>query len=288
MRERFGAGVTRRMLQPTVNGLFFQDVAGGSAVLPGSLVAFSARGPKAFTLRGGLGSLTSALAATLDVEYDVQVERVERPGSRGGAVTLTTSRGVRNAGAVVITTPAGPSTAMLADPTPDEAAVLRTSYSSVVLVGLALEERLAAGELGGAYGVLVSPESSSPLAALAVHSRADPAAGGEVITVMFGHDAAQRLMSADDETVRAAAVEALAPVLPGLPGRVTDSHIARWPEALPYLHVGLAAAVRRYRERLPVGSAVLLAGDHLGLPWSDAAAFNGRWAADRLIADRAS
>jgi protoporphyrinogen/coproporphyrinogen III oxidase len=51
------------------------------------------------------------------------------------------------------------------------------------------------------------------------------------------------------------------------------------------MHVGHATAVQRCRERLPAGSPVLLAGDFLGLPWSDSAAFNGRWAADRLIAD---
>jgi oxygen-dependent protoporphyrinogen oxidase len=283
-RARFGSGVTRRLLLPTVNGLFFQDLADNSAVLLGSFAAYSALGPKAFTLRGGLGSLTSALAAPLDVEYGIRVERVHRSSSPGGAVALATSRGPREAAAVVIATPAGPTTTVLADPTPDETAVLRTAYSCEVLVGLALDEPLADHELGGAYGALITPDSSSPLAALAVHSRAAATAGGEVITVMFRQDAARRLMAADDATVRAAALEAATPLLPGLAGRVTDSRVGRWQEALPYVHVGHARAVRAYRDRLPVASSVLLAGDYLGLPWSDSAAFNGRWAADRLIA----
>ncbi|TWF76859.1 protoporphyrinogen oxidase /UDP-galactopyranose mutase [Pseudonocardia hierapolitana] len=285
-RARFGSGLTRRLLLPAVNGLFFQDLADNSAVLLGSFLAYSALGPKAFTLRGGLGSLTTALAATLDVEYDIRVERVERSGSPGSNVALATSRGPREAAAAVIATPARPATSMLVDPTPDETAVLRTPYSCELLVGLALEEPLADDELGGAYGALVTPNSSSPLAAIAVYSRADATAAGEVLTVMFGQDAARRLMAADDAAIRTAAVDAATPLLPGLAGRVTESHVSRWQEALPYIEVGHATAVQHYRDRLPFGSPVLLAGDYLGLPWSDSAAFNGRWAADRLIAGR--
>lgn len=281
---RFGAGPTRRLLAPTVHGFYFQDLADDSAALAGTLAAFFARASAAVTVRGGLGRLTTALAADLDVEYGVRVERVERPAA-GGSVVLTTSRGRRDADAVVVAAPAGPSTRMLADPTPDEAAVLRTPYSHGLVAGLALAEPLADDELGGAYGVLVAPDSPSPVAAVAVYSRADAAADGEVLTVMFRQQAAQRLTDAAD--VVAAAVDAVAAWLPGLADRVTDSRVVRWPEALPYLPVGHAATVQRYRDRLPAASPVLLAGDYLGFPWSDSAAFNGRWAADRLVAQRA-
>ncbi|WP_192810201.1 protoporphyrinogen/coproporphyrinogen oxidase [Actinomadura rudentiformis] len=284
-RASFGSGLTRRLLLPSVNGLFFQELAGNSAVLPGTLAAFSARRPKAFTLRGGLGALTTALAAKLDMEYDVRVERVQRPTSPGDPVSLATSRGARQARAVVIATPAAPATRMLADPTPAERAVLHTTYSCEVLVGLALAEPLAADELGGAYGVLVSPESSSPLAAIAVYSRADATAGGEVLTVMFRGDVSRQLMTADDATIRTQAIDAVTPLLPGLADRVIESQVSRWQEALPYMHLGHATVVQRYRDHLPTASPVLLAGDYLGLPWSDSAAFNGRWAADRLITE---
>lgn len=191
-RARFGSGVTDRVTALTVHGLFFQELAANSAALPGALTAFLARGSGALTLRGGLGRPTAALAAELDVEHGVRVECVRLPESPAGGVALTTSKGPRQADAVVLATPAASTAGMLADPTPDEAAVLRTPYSPALLAGLALAEPLADEELGGAYGVLVAPGSRSPLA-----------------------------------------------------------------------------------------------GDHLGFPWSDSAAFNGRWAADRLLADLA-
>lgn len=185
--------------------------------------------------------------------------------------------------------PASAAKEMLVDPKADEAAVLAAPYSCGLLAGLALAEPLADDELGGAYGVLVAPDSSSPLAAIAVYSRADTTrtSTGEVLTIMFRQDAARRLAAADHATVRDAAVAAVAPLLPGLADRVVDSRVTRWQEAMPYVPVGHAAAVRNYRTRLPAGSPVLLAGDYLGFPWSDSAAFNGLWAADRLIADHA-
>jgi protoporphyrinogen/coproporphyrinogen III oxidase len=286
-RARFGSGLTHRLLSPTVHALYFQELSANSAVLPGALAAFSARAASAITLRGGLGRLTTALAAKLDVEYDVRVERVQRPSSPGGPVALATSRGPREATAVVIASPAGPAKGMLADPSPDETAVLRTAYSRGLLVGLALAEPLAGDELGGAYGVMVAPSEPSPLAAIAIRSRAGATAGGEVLTAMFRQDAARRLRAADDATMRTAAIDAVAPWLPGLADRVTDSRTARWPEAMPSVPVGHATEVQRYRNRLPIASPVVLAGDYLGFPWSDSAAFNGRWAASHLTAGHA-
>lgn len=104
-QARFGTGLTHRLLSPTAHGLYFQELAANSAALPAALAAFSARSASAVTLRGGLGRLTSVLAATVEIEYDVRVERVRRPDSAGGHVVLATSRGPREAAAVVIATP---------------------------------------------------------------------------------------------------------------------------------------------------------------------------------------
>lgn len=291
----FGRGLTERIFCPGAHAMYFQDLADNSAALTGVLAAFSVRTPssfalhrglRAFTLHGGLGQLTTALAANLDIEYQTMAMSVRRPDSSGGPVTVITSRDVRKAGAVVIATPAGPATAILADRTPEENAVLQTPYSCALLVGLALAEPLAGQELGGAYGVAVMPGSSSPLAAMTVRSRADPSASGEVLTAFFRQQATRRLGGADESTVRAAAIDAVTPWLPGLAGRVTDSRVIGWPQAMPYVPVGHATKVQRYRDTLPAHSQVVLAGDYLGFPWSDSAAFNGQWAATQLIVAR--
>ncbi|QVQ52965.1 FAD-dependent oxidoreductase [Spiractinospora alimapuensis] len=279
----FGPGLSGRLLSPTVHGLYFQSLAENSAALLGPLAAFSARGASPHTLRGGLGQLPRALAAPLTVEYDVRVHDVRRPDLPGRPVTLSTNRGERTARTVVLATPGPATRRMLHRPTPPEAAVLAVPYSPGLLVGLALASPLAEDELGGAYGVLVNPPAPTPLAAVAVHSRADVSTRGEVLTAMFRPGAARRLATASDTDIHAAAVDALAPLLPEVRSRVRDGRVVRWDAAMPTVPVGHPSAVRQYRRSLPVAPSVLLAGDHLGFPWTDAAAYNGRWAAERVI-----
>ncbi|MFB4284109.1 NAD(P)/FAD-dependent oxidoreductase [Nonomuraea sp. MTCD27] len=279
----FGRGLTDRLLAPTVLGLYFLDLAGTGAALAAALTGFTARRARAMTVRGGLGRLTSALASGLDVEYGVRVERVARDD--GAGAVLDTSRGRLRVPAVVLATPARPTAAILAGPTPRERSVLAVPYSPGLLVGLALREPLSPEELGGAYGILADPREASALASVAVSSRADSStSGGDVLTVMLRPSAARALRAAADPMVRAAAVDALAPLLPGLAGRVTDARVVRWDQAMPSVPVGHTRAVTAYRAGVSPADAVLLAGDYLGFPWTDSAAFNGRWAADRLLA----
>ncbi|MGH3475667.1 MAG: protoporphyrinogen/coproporphyrinogen oxidase [Nocardioidaceae bacterium] len=278
---RFGAGLADRLLSPTVFGLYFQDLAGSSAALPGALSGFGASRARAMTLRGGLGRLTLALAAGLNIEYGVRVERVAR---HNHYAVVDTARGRRQAAAVILATPAQPTSAILADPTPDEASVLAVPYSRGLLVGLALRDPLTPDELGGAYGLLASPQETTALAAIAVLSRADPdASSGDVLTVMLRPAAVHRWWSAADPTVRAAAIAAVSPLLPHLTDRVTDTRVVRWAQAMPSVLIGHARAVTAYRAGVTPTDPIVLAGDYLGFPWTDAAAFNGRWAADRLL-----
>ncbi|MGP3971126.1 protoporphyrinogen/coproporphyrinogen oxidase [Streptomyces sp. 6N223] len=300
-RKRLGAGVTTRLLDPALQGLLFYDGLSDSAALAGVMAAFSARRAQALTIRGGVGRLTAALAkgaplrpskgwGRLDVEYGVRVERVERverraEGADGPRAVVHTGQGRRGADAVILATPSRESVALLADPTPAERGVLTVPYSQTLVVGLGLAEPLDPDELDGAYGVLVGTREPSPLAGVAVYSRTGAWTKGEgdVITVMFRTGAVDRLWAAEDAQVVAAAVAALAPLVPGLAGRVTDARVVRWDRALPMVPFGHAAAVARYRSQAAPGSPVLLAGDHMGFPWTDAAAFNGRWAAETIV-----
>ncbi|MER7894314.1 FAD-dependent oxidoreductase [Micromonospora sp. NPDC094482] len=277
----FGTGLTARLLNPTVLGLYFLTLSANSGAIPGALAAFQARRAKAVTVRGGLGRLAVALARPLNVEYGVRVERVWRDGT-GGAV-LATNRGRRRAASVVLATPAKPTTEMLAEPTPQEAAVLSVPYSRGLLIGLALGEQLAAGEVGDAYGVLASPGDTTPLAAVAVRSRADAGSSGDLLTVMLRPSAVDQWWSASDRDLHGVAVAALSPLLPELKDRVTGAHIVRWEQAMPAVPTGHVAAVTAYRRGIRPTDPVVLAGDYLGFPWTDSAAFNGRWAADHLL-----
>ncbi|MDO4888657.1 MAG: FAD-dependent oxidoreductase [Actinomycetaceae bacterium] len=58
--------------------------------------------------------------------------------------------------------------------------------------------------------------------------------------------------------------------------------VVRIPHAMPAsppVRIGRIAAYRRHAE----GRRIILAGDSIGWPWTDSAAFTGRWAADLVV-----
>jgi oxygen-dependent protoporphyrinogen oxidase len=279
-----GADVTQRLLEPTVNGFYFQSMAANSAVLPAAVAAFGARPGRTLTIEGGLGRLPQALADHLDVRLGRPVRAVSRSG---GQAVVTTDSGDIRADRVIIAVPGPAASAMLRGADQVERSLMSTPYSSGLLVGIPLPRPLHAGQLGHAYGVLVHPEEPTAVAALAVASRAHRrTTTGDLVTVMLTHRSATELAAADDHAVAATALgalEALDPQLRGaLPSHPGRARVVRHPHAMPFCPRGHAATVGVYRTRRHTthrDDPVVLAGDYLGFPWTDSAAATGVWAA---------
>ena len=121
-------------------------------------------------------ALGEALASSLTVHDEAPVVRVERDRT-GGALVLANGTVVEG-DRIVLAVPAPAAASLVADPSPLEAHLLSTPYSSGLLVVLACSRRLEERELGGAYGLLASPSQAGPIAALCVASRAGHAALG--------------------------------------------------------------------------------------------------------------
>lgn len=275
-----GPAVADRVLAPTVNGFYFQSLAASSAALPAAVSAFGARPGSALTITGGLGQLTRRLADHLDVRLRTPVTAVRREGEQ---VRVTTPGSDEVVDRVVLAVPGAAARSILVDATEAEQALMATPYSRGLLVGVPLSEPLGPHQLGSAYGVLVHPDEPTPVAAVAVASRADPGAGtGDLLTVMLDHAAATELHDASHTTVVGVATEALLGLDPSLaPLMPTDSgaaRVVRHDQAMPTCPPGHAARVAAYRHGPPPGP-VVLAGDYLGFPWTDSAAATGVWAA---------
>ena len=226
-------------------------------------------------------ALGEALASSLTVHDEAPVVRVERDRT-GGALVLANGTVVEG-DRIVLAVPAPAAASLVADPSPLEAHLLSTPYSSGLLVVLACSRRLEERELGGAYGLLASPSQAGPIAALCVASRAGHAAlGADAVTVMFDGEAAERLISQGepDAEVVTRAVAALCELAPTVAEAVDwqASSVVRIPAAMPTCRVGRASRVRRYRAERR--GPVILAGDYLAFPWSDSAALTGLWAAN--------
>lgn len=278
---RFGEAFTRAVIGSSFRGYYFQDLADTAACAALAMVSYGARPFVTLTADPGLEAIPRALASGLSIHYEAPVVRVERDRA-GGALVLDNGTVVEG-DRIVLAVPAPAAASLVADPSPLEAQLLSTPYSSGLLVVLAYRRRLSERELGGAYGLLASPSQAGPIAALCVASRAGHAApGADAVTVMFDGEAAQCSMvtGESDTELIARAVAALCEFAPTVAEAVDwhASSVVRIPAAMPTCRVGRASLVRRYRAERR--GPVILAGDYLAFPWSDSAALTGLWAAN--------
>jgi protoporphyrinogen/coproporphyrinogen III oxidase len=162
---------------------------------------------------------------------------------------------------------------------------MATPYSRGLLVGIPLDDPLRPPQLASAYGVSVHPGEPSPIAAVAVASRAHSASSstrGDLLTVVMFNDATSADMhDADNDDVVDVAHRGLSGLdaslgrlLPADPGL---ARVVRHCEAMPMCPPGHAGRVRDYRRQH--SGPVVLAGDYLGFPWTDSAAATAIWAA---------
>ncbi len=285
-----------RAWRPAYHGFYFLDTQASSAAAVAAMAQHGLR-QHTLTIRGGLSTLTDALATRLEVHTGVTVTEITEAASE---VLVRTDCGDYRADAAVVAVP-GPRADGIMALDRYEAAVTQVPYSCGLLVGLGMGRRVNRQELQGAYGVLAHPDAE-PFAALCVASRAghgtDSASSGgsrDVITCMFNDSQARALAEQPDGQIIATAQHGLLAWEPTLRDALAgddsgdDSAAAssnaaiRIPHAMPTSPPGRLSHIAAYRRRA-YGRRVILSGDSLAWPWSDSAAFTGMWAARTLLA----
>jgi protoporphyrinogen/coproporphyrinogen III oxidase len=109
-----------------------------------------------------------------------------------------------------------------------------------------------------------------------------PRLPGGSLMIYGASELGRRLLDRSDEEVAGLFLADLGALFPALPGIVSELHIQRWPEGIPYSAPGR----HRWQQELeqPAGP-VHLAGDYLGARGGmDTAAESGAEAADRVLA----
>lgn len=276
-------GPRQRALEPLLQGLYFQTPAQTSRALALMVSAFGWRGCRTTAPAGGMGRLPEALAQRLPVRLASPVRRL-RLGPQG--VIAETDDGTLQARTAICAVPAPQARALLAQADALEATLLQTPYSAGMNLALMFHPGLPLPPaLAGCYGLLLPPCEGGPLAALAFeHAKApDRATAGPLVHVMPTGDAAAALMERSDDEVAQALWPAVEALLPGARAHCRARHLVRWPLAMPMSPPGRARAVAAYREAA-AGRRLLLAGDYLGAPFTEAALASGEWAAATLLA----
>ena len=309
--RRFGPEVTDRLVEPLLGGVYAGNarLISARAALP-QLVTYAERGsvleqaaaaatttydaPVFAGIPGGMGRLTEALAAGLDVRLEATVRALRRTPA-GFALTVgpTTSEEVVEADTVVIATPAAPTARLLAEVAPGAAGALaRVESASVVVVTLAFRvadvPTLAATD---SSGFLVPPTEGRRIKAstfsyakwgwvrAAGHRAGD---GLLLLRTSLGRHGEETALQATDEELVAWSLADLRDAV-GVTAAPVDAHVQRWGGGLPQYAVGHLERVARVRAAVDAVPGLAVCGaayEGVGIP---AVIASAQRAAARLV-----
>jgi oxygen-dependent protoporphyrinogen oxidase len=293
----YAGSADRLSLRATVPALWDAAVAGRSVVRAAARAAAAGsatQAPVFAGVRGGVGRLPVAVADALvaagaQVRTGATVRRLERrSGGWRLVVGPTTDEQALDVDAVVLATPAAPTSRLLADVSPAAAAALgRVEYASLGIVTAVLPRRGVAAGLAGS-GFLVPPVEGRYIKAATFSSAKwawldDGAPDRVVVRASVGRYGEQRDLQAEDADVVARAVADLGSVLGGALPTPLATALTRWGGGLPQYavgHVDLVDLVRREVARRPGLAVAGAAYDGVGVP---ACVASGTRAADDVL-----
>jgi oxygen-dependent protoporphyrinogen oxidase len=273
----------RLSLRATVPALWEAAVSGRSVVETAARAATAGaatQSPVFAGVRGGVGRLPLAVAEALrshgvEVRTRATVRRLERT-PHGWRVVMgpTTDEQALDVDAVVLATPAAPTSRLLNGLAPAAAKALAgVEYASVGIVTLVLPRAGLPTTLTGS-GFLVPPVEGRYVKAATFSSAKwawldDAASDRVVVRASVGRHREERDLQADDAEVIARAVADLDGALGApLPVPIASS-LNRWGGGLPQYavgHVDLVDLVRRQVDRLPGLALAGAAYDGVGVP----------------------
>ncbi|AWW37051.1 protoporphyrinogen oxidase [Streptomyces cadmiisoli] len=302
--RRLGREVVDRLVEPLLGGVYAGDayrISMRSAVpqlfraarthdsltegvreIQAEAAAAAQTGPVFMGLRGGVGGLPVAVAASVrarggEIVTGAPVTELRR--EPGGGWRVTAADRVRHADAVIVAVPAPAAARLLRAEAPAAAAELAAvEYASMALITLALrrtEARLPEGS-----GFLVPPVDGRTVKASTFASQkwgwiAEEDPDLVVLRTSVGRHGETEILRRDDaglvEVSRADLREAT-----GLDAAPVETRVTRWTDGLPQYPVGHHARVARIREHVGKLPGLAVCGavyDGVGIPACVASAY---------------
>ena len=275
----YGNTITEYFVEPLLEAFYFQSPSDTSKALPIAINAFGAHKAKTMTLANGIGSLPEQMAKELDVRLNTPVSNVLVTPD-GVSVAAPAQR--FEADRVILATPAYVSKDIYRSPSALERKLLITTYSSTVNIAIALKSKLSKEmSLDDIYGVWVPRAERKVIAAFTIESRkeTDRAGSGELVHVMLSGEAGKMMVEQDESHIFQKVLAEIDRYIPGISEKIAFTRVYRWKNAEPSSPVGRCKAVFEYRNGVNTRNKVVLAGDYLGMPFTEGAAETGHWAA---------
>lgn len=281
IKQEFGEIILEYMIEPQMQGFYYQTPEETSKIQSLMLLNFSLRKGNVKCLRHGMSSLPEKLASTLNVKLNSPISSLTVEPN--GKITITSNTETFHADRVILATPATVSKTLFLAPNEIEKALLQTQYSSTINIGIAThKDWKLPHDLNNVYGFLIPRRERKSIAAIGIESNKNrnSVTKGELLDVMLDSQHAKTLLNKSDDEILKNILPELEIYFPKLSNFIRFTHFIHWPEAEPVSFIGRCKYIKQYKDTLSTESAFILAGDYMGFPYTDSAAFTGKWAAD--------
>jgi oxygen-dependent protoporphyrinogen oxidase len=279
--EYYGEGITNYLIEPMLEAFYFQKPEETSKALPIALNKLGYEKPKTMTTTGGISLLPVKLSEKINIIYNSQVENVS---INSQSVTVETSDQKYKAEKVILATPAPIASKIFRQTTELEKILLSTSYSSTLNISVVLKKKLSDKKMSKIYGIWIPRKERKNIAAITIESNKsiDRALTGEVLNIMLTGTAGKAMYKLENENIIKTVLEELHEYIPNITKDIYFTKITRWLYAEPISSVGRSKNIYEYRSKTTSQSSVLLAGDYMGMPFTEGAAETGKWAASQI------
>lgn len=279
--REFGENILEYMIEPQMQGFYFQTPEETSRIQSLMLLNFALRKGKLISLRDGMESVPEKIASNLNVKLNCPISSLTIEPD--GNITIASYAEKFHADRVILATPATVSKSLFVSANEIEKTLLQTEYSSTINIAIATKEDWKLPHiLRNVYGFLIPRCERQLIAAMGIESNKNKnsAKKGELLDIMLDSQHAKALLNKPDDEILKNILPELELYFPKISESICFSHYIRWPEAEPLSSLGRSKNIKKYKKTLKSSASVILAGDYLGFPHTDSAAFTGKWAAE--------
>jgi oxygen-dependent protoporphyrinogen oxidase len=280
----FGREITDYIIEPPIDAMFYQSLRDISRVLPimeTSMFLYLKKKTKA--LIGGIGVLPEGLASQLDVRLNTPV-RALSIGKTG--VELDVGAEPIIADKVILAATASVSKSLYKEPETIERDLLATPYSTTLVIAVAVKDSFRIDpKIAEIYGIMIPKKERGIISAITIEESKYKRrfANGKLLLVFLSGKAGSEMIKWNEDAILPVVLKEMEKCFAGVSGNILFTKLYRWNEASPMSLPGRSRNVDQYRKSVSDSTKVFLAGDYMGMPWTEGAAETGRWAARSLM-----
>lgn len=280
----FGRETTDYMMEPPIDALFYQSLEETSRALPimtTSMFLYLKKKTKA--LIGGIGMLPEGLASQLDVRLNTPVKAMSI-----GKTGIELDVGVEPviADKVILATTASVSKSLYNEPKTIERNLLATPYSATLVIAVAVKDSFRIDpKIAEIYGIMIPKKERSVISAITIEESKYRRrfANGKLLLVFLSGKAGSEMIKWNEDAILPIVLKEMEKYFAGISGNILFTKLYRWNEASAMCPPGRSRNVDQYRKSVNGSTKVFLAGDYMGMPWTEGAAETGKWAAETLL-----